>query len=123
MKDVKMSLYHRKTPLVIALIHALYELPGCGCGGIAHVLIDDENVTDDDIAWMMEKVNSDDEWYTGSIERDLVELLCRELSEMTLEQRLAIFEMIRLNINNENLYQEYESAIQDSVNITLEDYY
>ena len=123
MKDVKMSLYHRKTPLVIALIHALYDLPGCGCGGIAHVLIDDENVTDDDIAWMMEKVNSDDEWYTGSIERDLVELLCRELSEMTLEQRLAIFEMIRLNINNENLYQEYESAIQDSVNITLEDYY
>lgn len=118
-----MSLYHRKTPLVIALIHALYELPGCGCGGIAHVLIDDENVTDDDIAWMMEKVNSDDKWYTGSIERDLVELLCRELSEMTFEQRLAIFEMIRLNINSENLYQECESAIQDSVNITLEDYY
>ena len=118
-----MSLYHRKTPLVIALIHALYELPDCGCGGIAHVLIDDENVTDDDITWMMEKINSDDERYTGSIERDLVELLCKELSEMTFEQRLAIFEMMRLNIDNENLYQEYESIIRDSVNRTLEDYY
>lgn len=117
----KTNLWHEKTPLAISLINALYTLPNCACGGIAHVLIDDENVRDCDLEWMMTKLIYDGE-YSEKIERDLVELICKELVQMTYEQRLAIFEIMMLDIDNEELYKRYKKRIFESVKQQIEDF-
>lgn len=123
MESTNERLWHKKTPLAIALIHALYELPNCSTGGIAHVIVDDENVRDSDLKWEIERINSDDEWYSEALEKDLVKLLCETLMEMSYEQRLAIFEimMVGLGADDEDSYKYYEETISDRVHSNMDE--
>ena len=124
MKEIK--LWHKKTPLVIELIHALYRLPDCSCGGTGHVITDDENVRDCDLAWMMEMLKSDDKFFVESPESDLVELICKELLEMTYEQRLAVFETFNLGIDidelDEDFFNSYKEEMLERINTKIKDW-
>ena len=40
---------------LLAECRAFYELPECGCGGPLHILLDDDNFTDDDILFCLDQ--------------------------------------------------------------------
>lgn len=48
-----MKMYYRD--IVKHLLTALYELPECGCGGIAHIVTDDLNTCDDDLSFILKQ--------------------------------------------------------------------
>lgn len=63
----------------------LYDLEGCACGGLAHVLIDDSNLDDGTIKFTLNLCDKE----SDRIEADIVRLICKELSSLTYDQRLA----------------------------------
>lgn len=52
-----MKMYYRG--IVKHLLTALYELPECGCGGIAHIVTDDVNTSDDDLTFVLKECERD----------------------------------------------------------------
>lgn len=41
--------------IVKHLLTALYEIPGCGCGGIAHIVTDDLNTSDGNLGFVLDQ--------------------------------------------------------------------
>jgi len=82
--------YFSKRLLTIAkLIECLYDLEDCICGGIAHVLVDDNNFDDKTIEFVAGlcdlEENKDKE------EVGLVRLICEELKKLTMQERALLF--------------------------------
>lgn len=48
-----MKMYYRN--IVKHLLTALYELPECSCGGIARIVTDNVNTSDDDLTFVLKK--------------------------------------------------------------------
>lgn len=49
------------------LIHALYELDGCSCGGPLHIVTDDGNIEDCHIRWCIDELDGwMEQWYEGT---------------------------------------------------------
>lgn len=71
------------------LISCLYSLEGCCCGGLAHIITDDENFQDSHINWIRsicdEGQNKDRE------EAGLVKLICDEMIKLSIQQRALLF--------------------------------
>jgi len=109
-------LWHEKMPLVIALIRALYELPGCSSGGMCHIVTDDDNVRDSDLLYVINQCRYYYERWPDHIENKLAELICETYLEMTYGQRLATIEMMFLGIEDEELFNAMNNEITDSVN-------
>ena len=47
-----------KVPEVLALVRAYYAKPGNGVGGSLHIVLDDHNVKDSDIAWCRDRAQA-----------------------------------------------------------------
>lgn len=45
--------YNKHLETIREYIGCLYELEGCCAGGMLHILFDDDNIDDDDIAWCL----------------------------------------------------------------------
>lgn len=71
------------------LIACLYNLEGCGCGGLAHIVVDDDNIDDDSIKWVLEYC--DEEENKDCTERGLVKLICEELLKLNMKERTLLF--------------------------------
>ena len=78
--------YMRKTyyrDIVKHLLTALYELPECGCGGIAHIVTDDLNTRDDDLAFVLKQCEIE----PHRIEVPLVRCLMEYLRRFGMQER------------------------------------
>jgi hypothetical protein len=62
---------------------ALYNLKGCGAGGLLHILLDDDNYRDGDILYCLEECMKHPE----REESALGALICKEYAKMTMEER------------------------------------
>ena len=87
--------YHKHLYTIAELIACLYELEDCLCGGLAHVVVDDDNFDDDSINFVLnlceQEENKDKE------EVGLVKLICEELKKMSIQQRALLFTTYRFD--------------------------
>ena len=71
------------------LISCLYNLDGCACGGLAHIVTDDNNIDDDDLQWVLEYCDREEN--KDRTERGLVKLICEELLKLSMPERVLLF--------------------------------
>lgn len=57
-------------------IAALYECPGCECGGPCHIVVDDDNVSIDSIGWCLIHLSDVKEDYGGNWARAEAASVC-----------------------------------------------
>lgn len=84
--------YNPKIPIIVDLIHILYELPHCGAGGCCHIVTDDNNIKDDDLQWVMEYCHKSEN--SDCIDREISYTICEMLLQLTYEQRVCLFDML-----------------------------
>lgn len=75
--------YNKHLETIRALIGCLYSLDGCGAGGMLHILLDDDNIDNDNIAWCLrECLNHPEEE-----DSQLGKLICEEYLKLSMEER------------------------------------
>jgi hypothetical protein len=81
--------WHPNIPICLMLTWAIYTLDWCSCGGMAHVVVDDENL---DIACINATLaDCDKPENKDRPERHLVVALMKYMQEMTLKQRYLMY--------------------------------
>ena len=88
----KNEVYNNKFIVVSKLIEVLYDLDGCECGGLCHIVTDDGNIYDNDLDWVIEWCNKEENKYR--VEKELCILICTLLKQMTFKQRAILFEVM-----------------------------
>lgn len=78
-----------KLKAVVVMIHALYELDGCDCGGICHIVTDEDNYDDDSIQCILEECKKPEN--IDCIELELAEAICKALLKLSMQERALIF--------------------------------
>lgn len=81
--------YIKRIDTIRILIRSLYDIEGCTCGGLAHVVVDDDNFDDDTIDFVL--LECDKEENKNREEVGLVKLICNELKKLTMQQRALLF--------------------------------
>lgn len=76
-------------------IEELYSVEGCEVGGPLHIVLDDGNLTDDDISYCLWSMVS--HWSVlGSLNAGCITEICKEIGEtllgMTLDERTELYE-------------------------------
>jgi hypothetical protein len=75
------------TDLVTSLAAVYYTKPGNSCGGYCHVVLDDENIADDHVAWCLAHCEEHDDGDGAA--------LMRLFADMTRTQRLKVCRSFR----------------------------
>lgn len=81
--------YDPRIAAIRIMISALYDIEGCHCGGLAHVVVDDDNFTDEIIDWEIEYCNKEEN--KDCVEKELVITIIKELKKLSIEQRALLF--------------------------------
>lgn len=82
-------------------IHTLYSLPGCECAGLAHSVVDDDNVEDYHLLSTIEDCNNPEN--EDRPEKDLVIFIMQQLLKVNKDQRMLIFELMTEDWNPESV--------------------
>ena len=83
--------YNPKMPIIVQSIQTLYSLPSCGAGGCCHIVTDDDNLQDKDLQFVIDYCNSPEN--TDRVDKELSELICKLLLQLSFEQRCVLFYM------------------------------
>lgn len=75
--------YTKHLDTINAYIGCLYRIEGCECGGLLHVMIDDDNIEDHFIKWTLDECNKHPE----REEAEIGKLICNEYLKLSMEQR------------------------------------
>ena len=84
-KDSKMDkckYYDQEVEIVGRYIDCLYDLPECSCGGMLHIVVDDDNVEDHNLDYSLDYIKKENE-----IDREIDELILKHMKNMPIEQR------------------------------------
>ena len=95
--------YNPKMKIIKNMIHTLYELPDCSCGGCCHIVTDDENIRDSDLHSVINYCKDN----SNKIDTELSSWICQLMLQLTIEQRALLF----VSMNNEidiEFYSSYE---------------
>lgn len=92
--------YNPKMQIIVELIHLLYDLPECGAGGCCHIVTDDDNIDDDDLKWVIEYCQKDD---NDHIDKELSRTICELLLQLSHEQRICLFYLMNAGKLNEGV--------------------
>lgn len=74
---------------LVAMIHLLYELPECGCGGLGHVVIDDNNIDTGSIQHTLHWTTEGED--AKRVEAPLVRCIMEYMLQMTEDERAVLF--------------------------------
>ena len=83
--DVK---YNPKMQIIVELIHLLYDLPNCGAGGCCHIVTDDDNISDDDLKFVIDYCNKPD---NDRLDKEISRTICELLLQLSIKQRICLF--------------------------------
>ena len=86
--------YNPHLETIRELISCLYCLEGCCCGGLAHIITDDNNLEDHHIEWVLKYCDEDEN--KERTERGLVKLICEELLKISIQERVLLFKSFDL---------------------------
>ena len=87
--------YNPKMPIIVQSIQTLYSLPGCGAGGCCHIVTDDGNIQDKDLQFVIDYCNRPEN--ADCVDKELSELICKLLLQLSFEQRCVLFYMFLSN--------------------------
>lgn len=85
-----MEYWHDKFPIVRDMIGVLYDY--CVVGGCCHIVTDDNNIYDEDLDFVIEYAQRDEN--KGRIDSELSIAICKILKTMTFLQRAVLFDCI-----------------------------
>lgn len=83
--------YNPKMPIIVQCIKTLYSLPDCGTGGNCHTVTDDDNIQDENLQFVIDECNRPE---NTSDDKELSELICKLLLQLSFEQRVVLFYMM-----------------------------
>ena len=81
--------YSPKLKAIVIMIHALYEMDGCSCGGLCHIVTDDDNYDDNNLYTILYECR--EEKNQDKIEVELVEAICKALLKLSIQERALVF--------------------------------
>ena len=81
--------YKPKIETIRALISCLYELDGCCTGGIAHIVVDDNNYEDHHLQFVIDECNKEEN--KDREEVGLAKLICEELLKLSIQERALLY--------------------------------
>jgi len=79
--------YNNKMPIVVRLIHILYDY--CPTGGLCHIVTDDNNIDNDSLKFVINCCKEEEN--LKRIENEICIAICNIMLDFTLEQRAALF--------------------------------
>lgn len=79
----KCRYYNPRIKTIKAYVQCLYELDGCACGGLLHILLDEDNIYDKDILYCLGECIKHPE----KEESKIGQLICEEYLKLSLDQR------------------------------------
>lgn len=108
------SKWHPNMRVIAPLLSILYETLGEGCGGLAHVVVDDHNYNDLSIDYVIECCNEPQN--KDRLDRYLVLCLMDYLREMTEEQRDLCMQFLENTVFDPDLslYLDYSYVTQEA---------
>lgn len=71
------------------MISTLYDLDNCCCGGIAHVVIDDNNYQDHHLKYVISECSKEENRDREEI--GIAKLICEELLKLSIQERALLF--------------------------------
>lgn len=86
-KDCKY--YSPKLEAIRIMISSLYEMDGCSCGGLCHIVTDDNNFDDDSLQVVINECDREEN--ADRVEQGLVKLICQELLSLSIQERALLF--------------------------------
>lgn len=81
--------YSPKLKAILSMIHALYEIDGCCCGGICHIVTDDDNYDDDDLDFVINECHKEEN--KDRLELELAEAICIAMKKLSMPERALLF--------------------------------
>ena len=116
--------WHPSIPIVVQLTHTLYAIDECECGGLAHVVLDDGNISVKDLMFTINLCDEPPEWAADRPERHLVKCIMEYMREITIEQRYLAFQfaedMNEYVLNaidyDENMWNQWYDMYEDRIN-------
>ena len=90
MMDKKCKYYTPHLETVKKYVKCLYQIEGCSCGGLLHILLDDDNYEDEDILFCLKECLNHPE----REESKLGILICEEYLKLSMPQRTMLDNMI-----------------------------
>lgn len=75
--------------MIRELIACLYSLEGCACGGLCHIVTDDNNFRDSDLQWVIEECDKEEN--KDRIEAPLCKLICSEMLKLSMQERALLY--------------------------------
>lgn len=96
--------YDSKMLVIGKLVDVLYELPGCGCGGLCHIVTDDGNVEDQHLNFVIESCDKAQDDY---LEKDVAKLICQLMLKLTIDQRQELYGLFRERVDITEEYFDY----------------
>ena len=84
--------YHPKMYIIVELIHCLYDQPDCGCGGLCHIVTDDDNIDDESLKFVIDWCKAEEN--SERIDKELSSLICELMLQLNLDQRAVLFKLM-----------------------------
>lgn len=117
--------YHYAMPIVAELVNLLYSIDGCECASLAHVVIDDNNISDEDLTFTISYCDKPE--YVDRKERHLVKCIMKYLLEMSIQQRFLMWEFINdmrdyvseVMYMDEQMWEQWWAENENHINETL----
>lgn len=97
-------IYNQKACVILKLIRLLYTLPGCGSGGLCHIVTDDDNIKDVDLLWVINYCNKPEN--ANRVDAEISALICILLLNLNYDQRVCLFDMINSDYVDDELDEE-----------------
>ncbi len=97
---------------LVNLIGILYQLPDCSCGGLAHNIVDDYNLDDNDFDFVLALCDREPD----TVEVPVVRCIVEYLRKMTKDERIVLFLMMQEN------YDDRDFEIEKSWDLVIEEF-
>lgn len=78
-----------KLETIKKMISCLYDLDGCCCGGIAHIVVDDNNYDDSCLQYVIDECNKEENQDRQEV--GLAKLICEEMLKLSIQERALLF--------------------------------
>ncbi len=85
--------WNPKMPIIVGLIHTLYDEAECSSGGLCHIVTDDDNLNDHSLKFVIDYCKRPEN--ADSIDVELSSWICELMLQLDLEQRAGLFGLMR----------------------------
>ncbi len=117
--------YHYAMPIVAELVNLLYSIDGCECAGLAHVVIDDNNISNEDLTFTISYCDKPEN--VDRKEQHLVKCIMKYLLEMSIQQRFLMWKFIddmrdyvsEVMYMDEQMWEQWWTENENRINETL----